>query len=302
MDIKGSDKQLIVFRKKKFNELLSELEQCVNGLNLQIKPFIINAKGDYSERKTHQFVNRLVKGLDENYKDQVKFYKSLFYCMIRALTTPYTLYEDSNSFSIAADDMDTTFFDLIDGIDMEYVEDDDGINHPQINWLPAIIMGALYEILSGTELNDAVTKLYDYRNEIIIHDPSPEELQEYYNSLDEEEIAKLEEETKFYDDLIEENIKLNEIETLRIKKRFPSAAEYCKQFEMLLSQVEKGFQVKNSGNHIQIMVDRFLSDQGLPIFYDTDAYLELCTYLKKTIKKVNQAQIRSGVSDAKCKK
>lgn len=222
--------------------------------------------------------------------------------MIRALTTPYTLYEDSNSFSIAADDMDTTFFDLIDGIDMEYVEDDDGINHPQINWLPAIIMGALYEILSGTELNDAVTKLYDYRNEIIIHDPSPEELQEYYNSLDEEEIAKLEEETKFYDDLIEENIKLNEIETLRIKKRFPSAAEYCKQFEMLLSQVEKGFQVKNSGNHIQIMVDRFLSDQGLPIFYDTDAYLELCTYLKKTIKKVNQAQIRSGVSDAKCKK
>lgn len=280
MTINESDQLLITFRKRKFYNLLNELERCVNGQNSLVYPYITNQKGIYSERKTIQLVNHIVKGLDTSNKNLHNFYKSLFYCAIRAVTTPYEVYENGNIMGLLEnpDNIDTTFSNLISFIHTEDLYLNEGVYRIPVDSTLATVITSLYQILSGKKA-EKTDVLY---GSFISHyeDVSIEYVEPIPEHIDDAE--------ETHENILDEYVKLQELENLRIKKSFPSSVEYCKQFEILISQFDQNFQFEIFNNHIQIMIESFLTDQEVTTYNDTNSYLRLCTYLKKTIEMVNQ--------------
>lgn len=283
--------QLITFRKRKFNELINELERCVSGRSLSLLPYTTNQQSKYSERKTMSLINQILNGLDTSNKGMHNFYKSLFYCAIRAITTPYIIYESGNIFGLIenADNIDTTFSDLIHCMHSEDCFIGESLHRYPIDSTLANVMTTLYEVLSGKK-QEKSNVLFDSRI-----DYSENEL-EMEDELEEPTWATMKEciddSDILHDSLYDEYKELQESENIHIKKTFPSSAEYCKQFETLIDQFEQNYKFDFFNHHIEKMIDHFLTEQGLTLYSNEDAYVTLCTYVKKTIKQGNEFQTK----------
>lgn len=286
-----SMKQLINFRKQKFHNLINELECCVSGRFFPLLPYTTNQQGKYSERKTMSFVNHIVNGLEINDENLYNFYKSFFYCVIRATTTPYIIYESGNILGLIedSDNIDTTFSNLINFMHAEDCFIGENLHRFPINSTLATVIVKLYEVLSGTKsknsdiLLDSRINYFEneskLKNEFKAPDwtTMPEYIDDSYN---------------LEDSLFGEYEELQAAENIRIKKSFPSSAEYCKHFEAFIELFEQHYNFEIFNNHIQKMIDHFLTAQALTLYNNEDAYVTLCTYVKKTIKQGNEFQTK----------
>lgn len=268
-------KQVITLRKRKFRNLLGELESCISGQLFPLLPYISNRQGNYSEQKTKQLVNHILNNLETSNENLFGFYRSLFYCAIRAATTPYSVTECGSIFGIIGDpdQIDTTFSDLISLLHAEdvYIMED-LIRLPMDSTL-ATVMTALYEVLSENKTEKSNPLFGKVFHEDISDKPNWAAFPESIDDKNEP-----------FDSFFDEYLDFQKNENLRIRKTFPSANDYCKEFENLISQFEENFQFEIINNHIHEMIDHFLTDQGLSLYSDEDAYITLCTYIKKTIK------------------
>lgn len=286
-----SMKKLITFRKRKIHNLVNELECCIGGQLLPILPYITNQQGKYSERKTISFVNQIVTGCEIINENQYDFYKSLFYCAIRVATTPYIIYENGNIFGLIenSDNIDTSFSDLIHFMHAEDCFIDENIHRYPINSLFATAMTKIYEVLSGTTskntsiLFDSCIDFFEdeLETENMFEEPDWSHMPEFATNPGKLGLS-----------LEDEYEELQKSENLRLKKSFPSPVVYCKQFETLIDLFEQNYKFEIFNYHIQRMIDHFLTEQGLTLYSDEDAYITLCTYIKKTIKQGNEFQTK----------
>lgn len=93
MSIPENEKEDIQYRKQKLLDELDNISSMVYGKDKNFNTVICSANGNYSERKTNEFIDKLIEILENEYKnnlkcispDTLKMYRSFLYCSIRLL-------------------------------------------------------------------------------------------------------------------------------------------------------------------------------------------------------------------------
>lgn len=285
MNNNESENKIITFRKNKFDKLLNELARSVGGLAFPIFPYISTQQGKYSQQKTIKLINYILDGLDINDEKLLDFYNSLLYCAVRVLSTPYIIYDGGNTFALSDElnNSDPKFSDLVDFLHYEELYLLEGVKKCPIVTLLADIMIEIFNVLSEKkhEKSNILLGTIDYYSD----DSSEPSWANYPDYVDDFQNSE-----EPYDTILEEQKLQRDQENIRLKREFPYPEEYCRHFENIINQFDENFDFKHFNNHVQSMINIFLTNEGLSIFNDENSYIAICTYIKKTIKKSNQMQ------------
>ena len=300
----GEEKEAgLRFRDQKIVELLQKIKMCAGGFEQRIRPLLLDEKGSYSEDKTRALIDGIMEGIGEISEWIPEFepelcrqYRSLLYCAVRAVTTPYTFYRENGAYD-AFSPGEVTFAELLEELRAEEEEMDIssgiGLVTRKIGYPLYQTMSEIYHVLTGKEIPEEA----DLRWKMIQTEEQKKLEKEFYDSLmddaeDEEEALGDEGGRKEdYEDYLREYEKYQqeqedlkrrqEEQRKRLKESFAFAGEYCGRYEEIFRYPEKNYQPLRFNRHMEMLLGIYLQKQGYSVGNGEEDYFTALVYLKK---------------------
>ena len=286
------------FRDNKVKEALEEIRLCAGGFEQRILPFLLDEKGAYSEEKTCRLIDGIMEGIGEvsewipDFEPEIcQQYRCLLYCAVRAMTTPYTFYQESGAFDAFLPE-EATFAELLEQLKSDEEEMDIttgiGLVTRKIGYILSRTMSELYHSLTDKEIPEEPSlfwRMIQTEEQKVLekefYDSLMEDVEEQDRLLDEEFYM---EEYEYY--LQEqENIKRRQEEQKkRLRESFASAGEYCERYESIFRYPEKNYQPLRHNRHMEMLLGIFLQKQGFSIGNEEDDCFTALVYLKKALR------------------
>ncbi len=292
------------FRDQKIMELLQEIKLCAGGFEQRILPFLLDEKGEYSEERMYRLVEGIMDGIAEvsewipDFEPELcQQYRSLLYCAVRAVTTPYTFYREDVTYDAFTPE-EVTFAELLDQLKSEEEEMDIstgiGLVTRKIGFLLYQMMSEIYHVLTEKEIPEEA----GLRWKIIQTEEQKKLEKEFYDSLmenvEEEDMLDEENRAEEYEEYLQEQEEYQQIqeglkrrqeeERKRLKESFASAGEYCERYEEIFRYPEKNYQPLRRNRHMEMLLGIFLRKQGCSAGNEEEDYFTALVYLKKALR------------------
>lgn len=269
-----------------FEREMERLKNLMYGRCVAVWNYMTDSQGKYSEERTIGLVDQIIDEARyrrmhiwdfDKHADKLSLYKNVLYCVLRAYTSDYTECSGGNRFGYGKPE-EILFSDI-----MSAFEDSTG---ELLDGNAVFLMETLYEIFAGrsiclavlnaerrkTENDTAVTE--DVQTGISMEEALAEKLG--YNI---EEIRQAEQ------SFIEEEEQLAKAEREKVYKQFAAKEHFCYSLDEIHCYLNKTpISYKQMHLEMKTLVDGFLSDSGLSVFQDENAYVETMVQLKKTIR------------------
>ncbi|MBD5494474.1 MAG: hypothetical protein HDR12_08915 [Lachnospiraceae bacterium] len=269
-----------------FEREVERLKNLMYGRCVPVWKYMTDSQGKYSEERTIGLIDKIIDEARysrmhiwdfEKHEDKLTFYKNILYCVLRAYTSDYTECSGGNRFGYGKPE-EILFSDILSAF-----EDSGG---ELLDGNAVFFMENLYEILTGRPICLDVLNAGSGKTEnITVETEDALTVISMEEALAEELGYNIEEIRGEEQSFIEEEEKLARAEREKVRKQFAAKEHFCQSFDEIYCYLkEKPISYKQMRSEMKTLIDDFLSDSGLSVFQDEDAYVEAMVQLKKTIR------------------
>ncbi|MDE6748706.1 MAG: hypothetical protein K2K21_06550 [Lachnospiraceae bacterium] len=276
--------RIIVFERE-----MEHLKNLMYGRCVTVWNYMTDSQGKYSEERTIGLIEQIINEIRyrrmhiwdfDKHADKLTFYKNILYCVLRAYTSNYTECSGGNRFGYGKPE-EILFFDILSAF-----EDSTG---ELLDGNVVFLMETLYEIFTGRSI--CLDVLNAEREKMEQTEKYTAETEDMYTgkpmeeALAEELGYNIEEIREEEQSFIEEEENLAQAEREKVCKQFADKEHFCHSLDEVYCYLkETPISYNQVRLEIKALVDGFLSDIGLSVFQDEDAYVEAMVQLKKTIR------------------
>lgn len=269
-----------------FEREMERLKNFMYGRCVPVWNYMTDSQGKYSEEKTIGLIEQIIDEARyrrmhiwdfDKHEDKLPLYKNLLYCVLRAYTSDYTEYSGGNRFGYGKPE-EILFFDILSAFE----DSGQGL----LDGNAVFFMEILYEIFTGKTICLDVLNAEREKTEIDAAETDDVQTGKSMEEVLAEELGyNIEEIREAEQSFIEEEEQQAKAEREKVCKQFTEKEHFCRSLDEIDCYLkEKPISYKQMRSEMKTLIDGFLSDSGLSVFQDENAYVEVMVQLKKTIR------------------